>query len=255
MDRLARRGEADSTLVVLSSDHGQSPTHTHFPLDRHVERAFGRTTTYRRWPTPLRGSRAVVLPSGNGMANVYFQGAGWDRGRPDPGLFRDFALGLLEHEAIDHVAWREEGGLRVESRHGAAWMGEEGGGLAYRVRGGDPFGFPPLPARMTPEECLALTEDTAYPDAPWGLLTWARSHRAGDLLVTSRLGYDLRDWFEYQEPHGTHGGLHREHAHVPVLCTVPLREGPMRTVDLYPTMVALSGRPLPPGVEGVSRSL
>lgn len=255
MDRLARRGEADSTLVVLSSDHGQSPTHTHFPLDRHVERAFGRTTTYRRWPTPLRGARAVVLPSGNGMANVYFRGAGWDRGRPGPDLFRDFALGLLEHEAIDHVAWREEGGLQVRSRQGAAWMAETPEGLTYRVQGQDPFGFPSLPERMTPEECLTLTEDTAYPDAPWGLLTWARSHRAGDLLVTSRLGFDLRDWFEYQEPHGTHGGLHREHAHVPVLCTVPLREGPMRTVDLYPTFAALAGRPLPPGVEGISRAL
>lgn len=254
-DRLARRGEAEKTLVVLSSDHGQSPTHTHFPLDAHVERAFGTTTVYKRWPTPLRGQKAVVLPCGNGMANVYLRGDGWDRGRPDAGLFRDFARGLLNHEPLDHVAWREDGWLRVEGRGGAARMREVPTGLEYVVEGKDPFGYGPLPAVMTPAEALALTGDEALPDAPWGLLTWARSHRSGDLLVTSKLGYDLRDWFEYQEPHGTHGGLHSEHAHVPVLCNAPLAAGTMRTVDLYPTMAALTGRTLPPGVEGVSRAL
>ena len=34
---------------------------------------------FHRWPSPLRGFEAVVLPSGNGMANVYFRGDGWDR--------------------------------------------------------------------------------------------------------------------------------------------------------------------------------
>lgn len=255
-DRLARRGEADSTLVVLSSDHGQSPTHTHFPLDRAVGTAFGTTLAYKRWPTPLRGFKAVVLPSGNGMANVYFRGEGWDLGRPDPALFGDFACRLLDNEAIDHVAWREPGGwLRVTGRLGAARMREVHGGIDYRVEGTDPFGYGPLPRKMDPEAALCRTEDTPYPDAPFGLLTWARSPRAGDLLVTSHLGHDLRDWFEYQEPHGTHGGLHAQHAHVPVLCNRPLREGPMRTVDMYPTMIELTGRKLPMGVEGVSRAL
>ncbi len=254
-DRLARRGEADRTLVVLSADHGQGDTHTHFALDRAVGDAFGKTLAYRRWPSPLRGFEAVVLPSGNGMANVYFRGDGWDRGRPDTERFRPFAIGLLAGEAVDHVAWRTtDGWLRVTGRGGAARMRETPGGLIYVVEGIDPFGYPKLPAAMDVETALRATEGTAYPDAPFGLLTWARSPRSGDLLVTSRPGFDLRDWFEYQEPRGTHGGLHAEHAHVPVLCNAPMKEGPMRTVDLYPTLVELAGRTLPPGVEGVSRA-
>ena len=253
-DRLARRGEADSPLVVLPADHGQSPTHTHFPLDRTVEAQFGKTLAYKRWPTPTRGFEAVVLPNGNGMANVYFRGDGWDQGRPDAARFSGFAQGLLANEALDHVAWRGSDGWLVVAGHGGiARMREVAGGLEYVVDGHDPFDYGPLPATMDPETALRLTADTPYPDAPWGLLTWARSPRAGDLLVTSKVGFDLRDWFEYQEPHGTHGGLHAEHSRVPVLCNAPLADGPMRTVDVYPTMVALTGRPLPPGVEGVSR--
>jgi hypothetical protein len=254
-DRLARRGQADTTLVVLSADHGQSATHTHFALDRTVASVFGTTLTYKRWPTPPRGFEAVVLPSGNGMANVYFKGDGWDLGRPDPERFRAFAMGLLSNEAVDHVAWRtRDGWLRVTGHGGAARMREVPGGLIYVVEGTDPFGYGPLPATMDVETALHCTEDSAYPDAPFGLLTWARSPRSGDLLVTSRLGFDLRDWFEYQEPRGTHGGLHAQHAHVPVLCNAPLFEGPMRTVDIYPTMVELTGRTLPQGVEGLSRA-
>jgi len=254
-DRLARRGEAESTLVVLSSDHGMSPTHTHFPLDHAVEAAFGKTLTFKRWPTPLSGFKAVVLASGNGMANVYFRGDGWARGRPDASLFAGFARGLLAGNAVDHVAWRTANGdLRVEGHGGAATMHEVPGGVVYRPEGVDPFGYDPLPEGMDTGTALRRTIDTDYPDAPFGLLTWARSHRAGDLLVTARLGTDLRNWFEYQEPRGSHGGLHAAHARVPILCNAPLADGPMRTADLYPTMVELAGRILPPGVEGVSRA-
>jgi hypothetical protein len=253
---LQQRGEAEDTLVILSSDHGLSTTSSHFPLDRMVESAFGTTLTYRRWPSPLGGFQAVVLPSGNGMANVYFRGDGWDKGRPDAAGFSGFASDLLANPGIDHVAWRTtDGWLRVTGQGGAARMREVKGGLMYIVEGKDPFGYNPLPTTMDAETTLHLTANTPYPDAPFGLLTWARSPRSGDLLVTSRLGYDLRDWFEYQDPRGTHGGLHAEHSHVPVLCNAPLLEGPMRTVDLYPTMVELTGRLLPAGVEGISRAV
>jgi hypothetical protein len=254
-DHLARRGEADRTLVVLSADHGLSATQGHFALDRAVQSVFGRTLTYRPWPALPREFDAVVMPSGDGMANVYFRGDGWDLGRPDAERFRAFAMGLLSNEAVDHVAWRTgDGWLRVTGRGGAARMRDAPGGLIYVAEGTDPFGYGPLPALMDRETALHCTEDTPYPDAPVALLTWARSPRAGDLLVTARLGFDLRDVSRARPPLATGGGLHARHAHVPVLCNAPLSDGPMRTVDLYPTMVALTGRTLPPGVEGVSRA-
>lgn len=262
-DRLRRRGEADSTLVMIGSDHGQSPTHTHFDLDRFVAGRAGRTLVYKRYATPLRGVRAVVLPSGNGMANVHFRGPGWTSGRPD--LTREPLASLIQdlvtEEAVDVVAFREPRSgtpatIRVIGRRGSATLRENAPGeIEYAPGNGDPFGYENLRGRLTFEEWLWATRDHEYPDAPVGLATVMRAPRSGDLVVTARPGFDLRSWFEYQEPHGTHGALHREQALVPVVTNAPLSDGPMRTVDVFPTLAALTGRAPPPGVEGRSRAL
>lgn len=262
-DRLARRGEAGSTLVMIASDHGQSPTHTHFDLDRFVAGRVGRTMVYKRYATPLRDVRAVVFPSGNGMANVHFRGLGWTSGRPDltrepyAGLIRD----LVTEEAVDLAAFREPdsgppGAIRVVGRRGTAHLREPSPGeVDYEPVTGDPFGYGGLHGRLSFEEWLRATASLDYPDAPVGLATLMRAPRSGDLVVTARPGYDLRSWFEYQEPHGTHGALHRDQALVPVVTNAPLAAGPLRTVDVFPTLAALTGRPVPPGVEGRSRVL
>lgn len=256
-DRLARRGEAESTLVMVCSDHGQSDTHTHFALDAAVERRFGRTLVYKRLATPIRDVRAVVLPSGNGMANVHFRGESWAAPRPDLAgqPYQDLIAELLGEPAVDVLAWRRtDGAIEVRGRRGAALLRRTGpAGLDYQVLDGDPFGYEALPRFMTFEECLAATFATPYPDAPVGLLTDMEHPRSGDLIVTALPGFDLRNWWEYQEPHGTHGGLHQDHARVPLLTNGPLGDAPMRTVDVYPTMAAWCGRTVPAGVEGVAR--
>ncbi len=256
-DHLVKSGEAGSTLVMVASDHGQSDTHTHFALDEFVAGRFGRTMIYKRFATPIYGIKAVVLPNGNGMANVYFKDRGWAAGRPDleRAPYREFISELRQKEMIDILAWRvAEGWIRASSRRGSARFKEvEPGVLEYEPDGPDPFGFEGLGGRIPFERFLVETAKSDYPDAPVSIATFFRSPRSADLLVTSRLGFDLRTWWEYQEPHGTHGSLHREHALVPVLSNAPLAPGPLRTVDLFPTMIKLTGRTIPPGVEGVCR--
>ncbi|NOZ02005.1 MAG: alkaline phosphatase family protein [Deltaproteobacteria bacterium] len=261
-DRLSRRGEADRTVVMVASDHGQSRTHTHFPLDRFISSRLGPTMIYKRFITPLTGIENVVFPSGNGMANVHFKGRGWTEGRPDLGeaRYQDLIKDLIKEDAIDSLAWRDaDGWIVVLGKQGRARLredrGKDGKGfIEYEALEGEPFGYADLGGRMSFEEVLRATFDTDYPDAPVSLATLMRSPRSGDLIVNATLGYDLRDWWEYQEAAGSHGALHREHAQVTVLTNVPLAEGPMRTVDVYPTLAALMGRPVPAGVEGSSRA-
>jgi hypothetical protein len=79
--------------------------------------------------------------------------------------------------------------------------------------------------------------------------------RTGDLIVTSRPGCDLRSRYEIPEHHGSHGALHREHMAVPLLAShsLPrLADGLCRTVDVYPTVLALMGMAVPNGIDGLS---
>lgn len=256
-ERLKRRGEAETTLVVVASDHGQSTTHTHFSVDRFVEQRLGRTMVYKRFVTELRSPQAVVLHSGNGMANVYLRGNGWAAGRPDlqHGPYAEVVDGLMQRPEVDILGWREQDGwIRVASARGHARLRERGPNeLDYEPFDRDPFGYEGLSGRLSFEDILARTFDHAYPDGPVALATHLRAPRSGDLIVTSHPGFDLRDWWEYQEPHGTHGALHRKQSVVPVMMNAALPPGPWRTVDLYPTMARLTGRAIPPGVEGVFR--
>jgi len=256
-ERLAARSEDRDTLVMIGSDHGQSPTSNHFDLDRFVAERVGRTMVYKRFATPRHRIEAVVLPSGNGMANVYFRGPGWSAGRPDltrapwDRLLRE----LLEQPPVDILAFRDQEWVRAISRRGLArfrWISRDR--VEYAPEDGDPFGYDGLRGCLGSEEWIEATASAEYPDGPIGLLTLLRSERSGDLIVTSRPGHDLRSWFEYQEPHGTHGSLHHEHSRVPVIVNARLRPGALRTVDVFPTLCDLAARRCPDGVEGVSRA-
>ena len=96
----------------------------------------------------------------------------------------------------------------------------------------------------TPRGALARSLGEEYPDAAFALTSLFASERAGDLLVSARVGYDLRDRREWPEHHASHGALHRAHTVVPVLSSAPLPAGPLRTLDLFTYTLELAGIPL-----------
>ena len=70
------------------------------------------------------------------------------------------------------------------------------------------------------------------------------------MAVCARHGFDLRGRFEYQPHNGSHGGLHRDHMLVPALVNGQWARNRIRTVDLFPSILAALGKPIPPGVDG-----
>ena len=258
IDALARRHRLDQTLIAITSDHGQSTTHTHFELDSFVARTYPRTLSYPKLWRNVFSPDAAVMVSGNAMANIYLPGPdGW-RDRPD--VERDARAvelvgRLLAEEAIDQVICRSGTGYTVKSAAGKAYVEPLDDGVGYRIDGQDPFGYGPLPPTMAADEVARLTIDTDYPDAPWQIACFFRSPRAGDLVVCARPGFDLRDHFEYQPHRGSHGGLHREHMLIPAAVTAQWLTGQVRSVDLFPTILHTLGKPIPPNIDGAALAL
>jgi hypothetical protein len=268
IDALVRLGRLDRTRIVLTSDHGQSTTHTHFEVAELVAQVYPRTLSYPKIWRHMFRAQAAVMVSGNAMANVYLaaEDGGW-RVRADVeragGRPAELLARLLAEGAIDHVIYRRIGDgasyVVAASKGGKtarAVITFEGAGhdrvVRYQVEGEDPFGYGPLPARMTATEIAALTAHTDYPDAPWQIGEFFRSPRAGDLIVCARPGFDLRARFEYQPHNGSHGGLHRDHMHVPAAVNGAWQSDRLRSVDLFPSILQSLGKPIPSAVDGTA---
>jgi Type I phosphodiesterase / nucleotide pyrophosphatase len=257
-EELRRRGAYDDTLIVVCSDHGHSPVHTHYDLPVRLEDDFGIRAAYHSRAVLRRDPEAIACVSGNGMCQVYMRAHDWSAPPPSreqidqhhPALRE----GLLAEPGVDLVITRDgAGGSWIESRRGLARLTERGEGVVYRVHGSDPFGWPELPAEMSSQQALDRTFQSGHPDALPQIAQLFRSRRSGDLVVSAAPGWDLRDRYEHPEHHSSHGALHAGHMLVPVAASAPLAEGPMRTADVFSTVLDWLGRRAPEGVDGLSR--
>lgn len=252
---LKSRGEWDETALFLVSDHGLSATHTHFCvnelLERHKLPPFYYPLIFHK-----RGKLSANMVSGNGMAHVYFKNSdGWSRhtAREElehlaPGLLDD----MIAEEAIDIVASRNaEGGADILSKNGAAKVRLDGAKLHYEIVGSDPFGFAGFPGVADARESLEWTFDTDYPNAPFEIAHLLISPRAGDVIISAKPGFDLRDKYENPEHHGSHGSLHKSHMRVPLISNARFESRPARTADVFPTVFKLLGFPVPGYVDGI----
>jgi arylsulfatase A-like enzyme len=256
--QLRATGQLDSSLLMLGADHGHTEVKEHFDLERFIEGRGLKTLYFPKQVKRWIGADAAVMVAGNGMGHVYLKGPGKWSARPPaeehlerhPQLLDD----LLANEAVGHIIYRPHaaGEVRVRSRQGEASITLSGDRVTYRVHGTDPFGYGPLPEQMTRQEALAHTVGTDYPDAPVQVAQVFDSPRAGDFLVSATRGYDLRPREGRISHKSCHGSLHREHMTVPFAVNHPIAERPVRSVDAFPTILSLLGRPVPSGLDGVN---
>ncbi len=256
--RLLRvRGELSRSLILLVSDHGASPVHTHVDLAdwfrSHGVRTLAHPVIWERNP------QAAVMVAGNGSAMVYAQPG---RSRPDRwpierlrqpdsfGAGRDLVAALLREPAVALLAARsEEGGIWLGSAEGSAILRSHNGEIAYQPSSGDPLQLGG-PWRGSLRASVERSWNGTYPDAPFHLVDQFRTRRSGDLLVIAREGYDLRARFELPEHREGHGSLIRAHMQTPVWASLPLPGDPLRTVDLFPSMLHWLGVQPPEGLDG-----
>ncbi len=258
LDRLAARNELAETLVLLVSDHGGSVVHTHLDLAD-----WFRTRGVRTLAHPVvwaRNPDAAVMVAGNGSAMVYAQPdvprrRRWPleqlRHREAFGARDDLVAALAAEPGVAMLAGETEepGELTVLSARGSARLLQTNGHIAYTPVTGDPLAAGG-PFTGTAREWLQRSWASPYPDSAYQLLDQFRSSRTGDLVVVANEGYDFRDRFEIPEHRSGHGSLIRAHMQTPLWSNRPPPGVPLRTVDLFPTMLDWLGVAVPAGIDG-----
>lgn len=260
--RLEARGELESTLILVVSDHGTASVHTHLDLADWF-RAQGVPTLSHPvlWE---RAPRAAVMVAGNGSAMVYARpgeprAARWPierLRRPETfGVESDLVAALLREPAVGLVAAETaDGGVWVSDADGAARLRLTGKGdtitaMAYEPLTGDPLEVGGR-RRGSARDWLEASWDAEYPDGVYHLLDQFRAERTGDLLIIAREGFDFRRRYEVPEHLAGHGSLVRSHMQTPVWSSEPLPAEPIRTVDLFPAMLDWLGLAVPEGIDG-----
>jgi hypothetical protein len=254
---LGERGELDRSLILLVSDHGASPVHTHLDLAEWFRKRGVPTLSH-----PVIWERrpgAAVMVAGNGSAMVYAR-PGESRKERWPlerlrqpetfGSQEDLVAALLHEPSVALVAAESEvGGIWVGSENGEARLCTHGEEILYQPFSGDPLqlgGYWSGSYRAS----LEASWNAPFPDAPFQLRDQFRTRRSGDLLVVAREGYDFRARFELPEHRAGHGSLIRAHMLTPVWSSQPVPEVRFRTVDLFPAVLGWLGVQVPPGIDG-----
>lgn len=260
---LEKKGWLDDTLIFIVSDHGLSATHTHLGVNQLLENEGIRTFFY---PVVMkRDFEAASMVSGNSMLHLYFahvkNGGPPERSDWKGIMFEEnfsskqkHAIELLKkEEAVDILITRSrEGGLLIYRNGQQAKLSHVGEKIRYERLKGDPLDYGSIPEELSEDEWLQATYESDYPDAPVQLMQLIRSRRSGDVILSARSGYDLRERYEIHEHKGSHGSLHRDQMKIPIISNYPLR-GPIRSVDVFATICELMGQPIPANIDGVSR--
>ena len=257
LDRLAAQGELHDTLLLFVSDHGASVVRRHLDLADWFRgqgvRTLSHPVIWEKDPT------AAVMVAGNGSAMVYAR-PGVTRQerwplerlrRPESfGADRDLVAHLLAEPAVALVAAeRSDGEVTIADARGEAGIARTNGTIRYTPCTGDPLGVGGG-FEGTHREWLARSWNAAFPDAAYQLLDQFRAGRTGDLVVVANEGYDFRGRFEIPEHRSGHGSLIRAHMHTPVWSNHRLARIPLRTIDLFPTMLDWLGVAVPEGIDG-----
>ena len=241
IELLRRIGIWDRTHFLISSDHGHTETTAHLDLSALLSElgysVFEHPHVYRRW------ADAAVMISGNSFANVYVSSEDkWERplvADELEGEHQRLLDAVCQRVEVEWAAYRHHNGaVKVVSRSGLAVLDREGESYNYRYEGSDPLQLGLSRTTVRESEALDMTFETRFPDALEQLWYLFTSQRTGDIVITSKPGYDLRGWREWPEHHSSHGALCREHMRVPILSNRPLSwDGPVRTVDLFRTVI------------------
>ena len=248
---LKKENRLEDTLIAIGSDHGLTPTHSHFDTPLFMEKLGYSTIYHTNIFNNIIKANASVMVSGNSMAHIYIKSKdGWGRNSymEESEQVVNELLGCNEVDIVAGIC--EDSSVGIKSTRGEAKASYVDGKIKYRVNGGDPFGYGKMPGTFTPESALKRSFDTNYPDALVQLLQLFESRRTGDLVISAKPGIDLRARDENPEHCGSHGSLVREHMLVPIVMNRKIKGRYIRSADIYPTILKFLDLDLPPEIDG-----
>jgi hypothetical protein len=238
---LKQEGVFGETLLILTADHGHGDVENHLDVDSFLEEKFKKVLFYpskfRNW----KNAEAINMVSGNCMTHIYVRANGtWPQHTAFEALAKSgLTESLLEKPEVAFVMGRSEnGGMIVKSKRGEAHIREKGDAFYYQPKSADPFEYPALPSQMKSQEALKLTYESNFPDAVVQSAQLFRSPRAGDLVLVSEAGCDLRAAHHETPEHlSGHGNLTREQMIVPFYSNHAFPKQMIRTADIFPTIL------------------
>ena len=242
---LEKKGWWKDTLFVLTSDHGLTPTHTHLDIGDWLT-ARGLKSVY--YPVIWKQDpKTAVMISGNSFGSIHLLNHTGDHVLRDQELQdnmgEDRLQELAQEPAVDFLVYRgnADDSYVIHNKSGWASISVYQDRFEYNPVTADPFGTGQISAQGH-RAALEKTFETEYPDFLYQIHQLFRSHRAGDIVVSARNGYDLRDFWEFPEHKGSHGSLHRSHMHVPLIYNQKgWHTHPARTADLFDTILKWKG--------------
>ena len=262
---LQKANTLQETLILITSDHGMTNTHTHIDVPRHLDDGGWRCLHYPKiW---RHSTTSASMVSGNGMTHLYFKnnanGKGWGERTPFEKLHQMGVISsLIELEGLGLVAGQSDtGDIIIQNRTGqgriscrspdtdqgnlqnmlTTFEGADALRFSYRFTGTDPLGYGVQYENLSSREALRETYDSSYPDGIVQLWQIFKGERTGDLVLSAESGYDLRARYEIPKHHATHGALIAEHLHIPLATNYPIVEQYIRSVDVFPTVLNLCG--------------
>ncbi len=237
----------DDTLIIVTSDHGHSDTYKHFDLATYFEKknnnVFYYPLTYKKLYKKFNSS---VMVSGNSMAHIYLSdNFDWSK-QFDITKYELLINDLMSNEAVDILSCKNrKGEIVVISNSGKAIINDKESSIFYQPLEDDPFEYNIKEGLYSEQELLNLTFNSKYPDSIIQLLQIFKSNRCGDIVVSAKKGWDFRERFEIPEHKSSHGSLREEHMKVPIITNRKIKTNDaIRTVDLYPTVLAFIDKTL-----------
>lgn len=253
---LEKKGWWDDTLFILTSDHGLTPTHTHLDLGDWMTN-HGLKSVY--YPVIWKGApKSAVMISGNSFGSIHLLNHAGDGVLRENEIFtcmgNELLHELVAEKAVDFIIYRgnREQTFIVHNAQGKALITVDGQTFTYLPQTADPLKLLNQVTVAGHRAALELTYETDYPDSIYQIYQLFQSRRAGDIVVSARVGYDLRDFWEFPEHKGSHGSLHKSHIHVPMIYNQKnWHSHPARTADLFDTILKWKGI-IPKSSEGES---
>lgn len=245
----AEDGWSEGLRVWVVGDHGHAPVDQHDDLHAWLSGRGHRVLAHPQlgW----RDADVALMVGGNAMGHLYLDPAQTTRSwwpslrmrwqRVLDALLERPSTGLLAVAMDSHTVRVFTGRdgvadiIRTHEGREARW--------SYRPLEGDPLHLGGSLPHLDAHDAWLAGSSTPYADALVQLSTLVPSPRAGDIVLSAAVGWDLRARFEPTPHVSTHGALLNNQMLVPLLIDGPVTRIPQRTTDVVPSVLDLLGVP------------